>query len=363
MSNTCPVLVVVPALSMNGGIREALRLAHDVQAAGHPVRVLSLWRSPQAAQTLQTLCPGPLSVEELSPWRPRAWLAPVQLPLLAWRFWRRQTQAEAASAPLVFTHYATWPLALAVARRRRWFFVQDLEWRFLASGALSAALKVFMTAMLRRGQVLSANAYLTGALGGLGLTVHSERPVWADPGFATEPSHAVRDIDLVMVLRRGAHKRPDLSLALIAQVAARWRLAVITPDDDLACSVAAQVTICLLRPDQQAMRALYARSRCFVHLSEHEGFGLPPLEAMGAGCVPLCRDSGGVRCYLDGPLAEQLVVPLDWPLPRIEERLATLLANPAALQALGQRCQQVFAEGVATHAQGRAASITDVCRA
>jgi hypothetical protein len=259
MSNTCPVPVVVPALSMNGGIREALGWRMMCRQRT-PVRVLSPWRSPQAAQTLQTLCPAFERRSCRSGAPAPGWPCP---PLLVWRFWRRQTQAEAASAPW-FTHYATcrwrWRWRGAGAACRTW------SGAFWPPARLGRPQGFLATAMLRRGQVLSANAYLTGALGGLGLTVHSERPVWADPGFATEPSHAVRDIDLVMVLRRGAHKRPDLSLALIAQVAARWRLAVITPDDDLASSVAAQVTICLLRPDQQAMRARVCPQPLFLSI-------------------------------------------------------------------------------------------------
>lgn len=41
----------------------------------------------------------------------------------------------------------------------------------------------------------------------------------------------------------------------------------------------------------------YDRIDIFVHTSNIEGFGLPPLEAMARGCVVLLTDSGGVREY------------------------------------------------------------------
>jgi len=43
-------------------------------------------------------------------------------------------------------------------------------------------------------------------------------------------------------------------------------------------------------PDEEQVVALYQAARCFAFPSRHEGFGLPPLEAMAAGTPVVCTD-------------------------------------------------------------------------
>ncbi|HUF37318.1 MAG TPA: glycosyltransferase family 4 protein [Anaerolineales bacterium] len=53
----------------------------------------------------------------------------------------------------------------------------------------------------------------------------------------------------------------------------------------------------VMRPDTPALAELYAGSDLFVSSSWHEGFGLPPLEAMACGAPVVLTDSGGVRDF------------------------------------------------------------------
>ena len=314
-------VIVVPSLKISGGIREVLRLTSELNRDGHVATVLSLWSSPHAMDSN-------VSVTYLSSCPPRATRALGELPILARRFmcWWRHTEQHVNA--VVFTHYATLPLALLVPSHQRFFFVQDLEWKFIGNGIISHLLRRFVLSVYRTGRIISANAYLSQRLVSEGMSVALEAPIWADASFIS-PDAPERNIEFAMVLRKGNHKRLDLYLRFIALARERHlRVAVITPEDEIVVQVRDQVNEVLLRPKHAQMRDLYARSTCFIHLSEHEGFGLPPLEAMGAGCIPVCRDSGGVRIFMqDGPCAD-LLLPLATPIEDVLARAEAVIRDP-----------------------------------
>lgn len=332
--------LVLPSLKISGGTLELLRLAKDLSTEVRSVDAVSMWRSPHEVQHSGT------DVAYLSEWTPRIKLALCQYPALLWRFMRFVGRSDRSATTWIFSHYATLPLTLFIPASRRWYFVQDMEWRFVRSRALSGLLKQAILFFYSRGRIISANAYLSSQLREQGLRVEVEAPIWADSKFRQEIA-ATRDVDLVMVLRKGAHKRLDLYLALLTRVRAEhpsWRVAIVTPEDHIAIVTRDLVALQLVRPGLAEMKEIYARSRCFVHLSEHEGFGLPPLEAMGGGCVPICRDSGGVRSYMQGELGS-LLLPRTFSIEEILARIGLLLSSPAELSRLSSVAARIFVEG------------------
>jgi len=343
--------IVLPALRISGGPIEALRLGEDICSRGGDVAVLSMWHSLQEVPTA-------LAVQRLSTWIPRVSRAPLQLPMLMLRF--RQWLASSANGSgdrFLFTHYSTLPLATLVPRTQRYFFVQGLEWKFIANAAASAVLRRWVLRSYRNGTTIAANAYLTAELRRAGIDVSLQMPVWADPAFGQVES-TNRDIDYAMVLRSGSVKRLDLYLAFIdAAFAAGRRVVVISPEDAIVDQIREKVAVSLLRPSLQEMRAVYARSRLFVHLSDHEGFGLPPLEAMGAGCVPLCRDSGGVRAFMSEPELRELLLPVELNLAEIYSAGCSLLAEEERLQRLSRLSRKVYETGLTTTRLARAATL------
>jgi glycosyltransferase involved in cell wall biosynthesis len=80
--------------------------------------------------------------------------------------------------------------------------------------------------------------------------------------------------------------------------------------------------------DDETLRDLYARASVFAFLSDYEGFGLTPLEALAAGVPPV---------VLDTPVAREVYgsaarfVPTDLSdLSRLGEALVEVLTQPAA---------------------------------
>ena len=338
---TVDVQVVLPSLKISGGIREALRLAEELQDQGVPTGVLSMWKSPHPMES-------PVPVSMLSGLRPRAARAAFELPFLMFRFarWLRQKSSPPPSAGLIFTHYATLPLALLVPSHLRYFFVQGVEWNFVRNRVLSAALRRIVLGAYRSGHVISANAFLTSQLAAEGLEVAFEAPIWADPVFRGRLD-AHRDIDFALMLRKGAIKRVDLYGQFIDLARARGlRILAITPEDEIAESMGNSVHELLVRPSAEQMRAAYERSKCFVLLSEHEGFGLPPLEAMGSGCVPVCRDSGGVRAFMQDPALAGNLLPLGSPIEQVFDRAVGVIADEPAWQRLSAAVRDRFDAGL-----------------
>jgi glycosyltransferase involved in cell wall biosynthesis len=117
------------------------------------------------------------------------------------------------------------------------------------------------------------------------------RRAWADPSAPREP--VVLYVGSIFNRRR----LPDLiaGFGLIARARPDLRLEVVGddrtfPPQDLAglaaaTGVGAQIALRAYVP-QAALDDLYSRARVFAFLSEYEGFGITPLEAMQAG-VPV----------------------------------------------------------------------------
>ena len=89
---------------------------------------------------------------------------------------------------------------------------------------------------------------------------------------------ARRRADVTLVIAGDNRTYPHEDLDLIAQ----------------RCGVAPRVAIRSYVAEDE-LRALYARASVFVFLSEYEGFGLPPLEALAAGVPPVVGDSPVAR--------------------------------------------------------------------
>jgi glycosyltransferase involved in cell wall biosynthesis len=78
-----------------------------------------------------------------------------------------------------------------------------------------------------------------------------------------------------------------------------------------------------------------------VQTSRHEGFALPPLEAMASGCPVVCTDANGNRDFcVDG---ENCLMP-EPDVESVSAALARLLADPELRARLGRAGIETAAE-------------------
>jgi GT2 family glycosyltransferase/glycosyltransferase involved in cell wall biosynthesis len=96
-------------------------------------------------------------------------------------------------------------------------------------------------------------------------------------------------------------------------------------------------------PDDEQVNELFCQATVFIQTSTHEGFALPPLEAMATGAAVVCTDAHGNRDFcVDG---ENCLMP-DASAAAVSAALARLLADPelrARLGAAGMRTARDYA--------------------
>jgi glycosyltransferase involved in cell wall biosynthesis len=89
----------------------------------------------------------------------------------------------------------------------------------------------------------------------------------------------------------------------------------------------------VVSPSDEEVNALFNAATVFVQTSVHEGFCLPPLEAMATGAAVVCTDAHGNRDFChDG---ENCLMP-DPSAGAVRDAIATLLADPDLRSRLGE---------------------------
>ncbi len=345
------VFFVVPTMRISGGNLEAVRLAGELRLRGVDARILSLWKHPNSIQRLDIPSIPDVPVTYISQRTPNKLRAPFDLLFLLFTYWnylrRIRRQSHGKIPAIVLTHYSTFFFAWFTPAAMRFCFLQDEEWLFVRKGIIRNLLRRFILTCCSHCKVITSNSYISRQICAAGIIPVAEAPVWADQGYLSSSISEDRPIDIVMVLRKGYIKRLDLYEQLVPEIKKLLKnlsCAVITCEDDIVAEATKFADICLLRPSSEEMKNIFGKSKIFILLSEREGFGLPPLEAMGSGCVPICRDSGGVRCYMTGNLQANLVS-LDAAPQVILGLLYELLLDKNRLQELSYECRKIFVAG------------------
>ena len=234
----------------------------------------------------------------------------------------------------------------------KWFRPRE-RWRrrILTSYAARKAAVVFTDSEFSRGEIATRLKVEPHRLIVIPPGVTGTGSVF-DPRTATEPRRANREPRSPLVLYVGTlfnrRRLPDL-IAAFAQATRDLpdaRLVIVGadrtwPKQDLR-SVAARHSVSAkvdMREyvDQAQLTRLYAQASVFAFLSEYEGFGLTPLEALGAGVpivvfdTPVAREVYGPAATYVGCDVDTIAVALHRHLTSPETGAPQLAAAPAVL--------------------------------
>lgn len=141
--------------------------------------------------------------------------------------------------------------------------------------------------------------------------------------------------DLIRAFRSIANAHPDASLDIVGDNRSY-------PYEDLAGTIEAEGLADHVRwhayVSEAELQRLYGRARAFAFLSEYEGFGFTPLEALTAGVppvlleTPVAREScGGAAFYVPSSDIVSIAQTLERALFDEEARAACLAEAPAVL--------------------------------
>jgi GT2 family glycosyltransferase/glycosyltransferase involved in cell wall biosynthesis len=153
--------------------------------------------------------------------------------------------------------------------------------------------------------------------------------------FRPRPDVARRE-DMVLALGR-TNPLKNLPLTIDAwralgdrpETGRRPELCLFGIEPELACEPGMRY---VESPDDEQVNELFNQAAVFIQTSTHEGFALPPLEAMATGGAVVCTDAHGNRDFcVDG---KNCLMPEPNP-GAVSEALARLLGDPALRERLG----------------------------
>ena len=292
------VIYVTEDTGVGGGHRDIFEHLNGLHARGHEAELWTLGEQPD-------------------------WFA-LHVPV---RIFEDYDELVAALTPIKAIKVATWwntaaPVwAASVLNGIPVYFVQDIETSYYPD---SPSLRHAVLASYRHEfRYMTISSWNRDRLRELGLDAALIPPGIDLDNFRPLPQ-IERRTDMVLALGR-TNPLKNLPLTLAA-----WR-ALPEPRPEL-CLFGIEPEIVdgepriryVTAPSDAEVNRLFNEATVFVQTSKHEGFCLPALEAMAAGCPVVCTDAHGNRDYcVDG---ENCLVP-DAGAPAVTEALARLLGD------------------------------------
>jgi GT2 family glycosyltransferase len=305
------VIYVTEDTGVGGGHRDIFEHLNRLAARGHDVRLFSLGPRPE-------------------------WFD-LQVPVSTFSEYQ---ELRDALAPLDAIKVATWwntsvPVwEASVLRGIPVFFVQDFETSYYPDSPRAQAAVV--ASYREEFRYMTISSWNRDQLRALGLDAELVAPGIDPDVFAPRDSAERRD-DVVLALGR-SHPLKNLPLTIDAWRALpepRPQLWMFGIEPELGEQVGGeQAGVRYIEsPTDEGVSELFNQCTVFVQTSVHEGFCLPPLEAMATGAAVVCTDAHGNRDFCrDG---ENCLMPAA-DVESVSGALSRVLGDPELRERLGQ---------------------------
>jgi glycosyltransferase involved in cell wall biosynthesis len=327
------ITFVLPFRAGTGGVRAVLRFARGLETRGHTVQVVApaipysfhggLATSAGRRMWLGTLRRNlghgrePLMREASFPIRLVPWIAGPFVP-----------DADVVIATAWPTARSVVTLPAAKGRKVYYIFHRELDSGPASLVDASYRLPLFRTAL--------SNATAAVLRETCGVGVDDVTPVGVDAewwGAAPAPARSG-----VLSLWGGPRKGGDDVRAVFARVSSTvpgvpCRLFGSSTPPELPAGVEF-----IHAPADERIRELYAQSSVFLYASRFEGFGMPPLEAMAAGCAVVTTPVGAVPEFSRDGVDAVWVTPGD--VAGMTRAVLELLADRDRAERLGRAARE-----------------------
>lgn len=285
-------IILVPKLNNSGGVTEIIYLKKKLESTNSHFKIVPLFGS-------------------------KVYL--INGFLGHFQHWVKIIKQSKCYKSLVLTHYTTLFFSLFLNRKtKKSIFIQCLEWKVISKNKIIQFISKILhfICLSRIDNFIYANKLLKEDF---------ERDVLMNKLFFFKKSKSIlypvghrflinvhsnieKDIDILIILRNNWVKRHFLYINTLSCLLER----------DKSCTSNYNLRIINLSSEKipkwinnfkkveiseevshQDLFSLYKRSKLLLYLSCYEGFGLPPLEAMSLGCIPIISDNRGQYNYMD----------------------------------------------------------------
>lgn len=282
------ILIPVIRLSWHGGVRILIDVANRLAASGNDVTFLV---SRGRVTTPFRISPG-VRVRHIgihTPWKSLDYF----VFLAALPFFLSSRAFVIAN---FFVTYFPVRLASIVRRTRYLYFVQDIESKY--AGAAGALLNRLCDWTYRDQRIVAGNAHLQQRLQiEFGTTCRSI-DIGPDDVFYGPRTVLAKEFDVVFFLRKEPWKGLERFERFLATANGLFSCLCVSQDDQLVRSFSHPAVTCRKPANDSELVACLDSARVLLFTSHHEGFALPPLEAMARGLPVVLYRCGGPDLYV-----------------------------------------------------------------